>query len=289
MDDIFQKAGSILSDILKSDAAKNIVNAVVNNGKGGSNSDIDVAAGLKEALKIGIETAAKNLGQKDGFLGDIAVRIGLPQESTATFNAIQSLASNAAFSQVLNMTGTSIPDTNTFVSLFNRAAEDAAPKSVDIFSNAITGMTMNDAQKILFGASNAATLYLQDKTTTQLQSAFKPTITKSLDTIQVASLTPTKAWNIYATYNNKLAEMLDSSTVKAGLEMAYKLGVLKNDQMDMIRSVKQVNTDISDYITGKALTGLFLKVAEKEGDIRTNASARVNDVLKNVFGLLDKK
>ena len=50
-----------------------------------------------------------------------------------------------------------------------------------------------------------------------------------------------------------------------------------------------MNADLSDFITGKALDGLFLKDSDKEVDIRHNASARVNDVLKDVFGMLDKR
>ena len=279
LNDVF----STISKVAKSDAAKEIINSI--NGGG----QIDIAAGLKAALKVGIETAATNLGKKDGFLADAAVRIGIPEEALSVFNAVQSLAQNPAFNSLLNSAGASIPSSDTVITLFNRAAEDAAPKSVDIFANAITSMGIADAKNILFGADNAATTYLKENTFTQLQNAFMPAINTSLGSVQIANTTPLAAWNTFATYNNKLVEMMDSKTVKAGLEMARMTGLLKDEYFEKLSSIKIVNTDLSDYITGKALTGLFTKVSEKEYDIRHNASARVSDVLKNVFGQLDNR
>lgn len=300
---IVQYMGSLLNDVFstissvaKSKAAKDIINTI---SKGGSAKDIiesinggggiDIAAGLKAALKVGIETAATNLGKKDGFLADAAVRIGLPEEALTVFNAVQSLSQNATFNSLLNATGASIPSSDTVVTLLNRAAEDAAPQSVDIFANAITSMSIADAKNILFGADNAATTYLKDNTFTQLQNAFMPTITNSLGAVKIANTTPNAAWETFATYNNKLVEMMDSKAVKAGLEIARMTGVIKDEYFEKLGAIKPVTTDLSDYITGKALTGLFTKVSDKEYDIRHNASARVSDVLQSVFGQLDKR
>lgn len=288
--DIFKNVGSILNgaaEILKSDAAKNVINAISN---GSSNAGgFDIADGLKSALQVGIKTAAENLAKQDGFLGDVAVRIGLPAEAATTFSAVQSLSNNAMINNVLNATGVSIPDSNTIITLFNRAAENAAPKSIDVFVDAITAMSIGDAKNILFGADNAATEYLKTNTFTKLQGAFEPSITNSLNTIQVANTTPTAAWSVFADYNNKLVEMLDNKNVLSVIEMVRKLGLIKDEYMDVLKTVNTVNPNLSDYITGKALDGLFLKVSDKENDIRHNASARVNDVLKNVFGMLDNK
>ncbi|MBO7427260.1 MAG: DUF4197 domain-containing protein, partial [Paludibacteraceae bacterium] len=192
LNDVF----STISKVAKSDAAKEIINSI--NGGG----QIDIAAGLKAALKVGIETAATNLGKKDGFLADAAVRIGIPEEALSVFNAVQSLAQNPAFNSLLNSAGASIPSSDTVITLFNRAAEDAAPKSVDIFANAITSMGIADAKNILFGADNAATTYLKENTFTQLQNAFMPAINNSLGSVQIANTTPLAAWNTFATYNN---------------------------------------------------------------------------------------
>lgn len=290
LNDVF----STINKVAQSDAAKEIINSI-NNGSAkdiinsiNNGGQIDIAAGLKAALKVGIETAATNLGQKDGFLADAAVRIGIPEEAITVFNAVQSLSQNQTFNSLLNATGANIPTADTVVTLFNRAAEDAAPKSVDIFADAITGMSMGDAKNILFGADDAATNYLKETTFTQLQNAFMPSITSSLSSVQIANTTPNAAWETFATYNNKLVELMDNSTVKAGLELARMTGAIKDEYFEMIRNIKPVNGDLSDYITGKALTGLFQKVSEKEYDIRHNASARVSDVLQSVFGQLDK-
>lgn len=286
---------STIASVAKSDAAKEIIESL-NNGTAkdvinaiNNGGNFDIAAGLKEALKVGIETAAANLGKKDGFLADAAVRIGLPEEALTVFNAVQSLSQNETFSSLLSSSNVSIPTSDTVVTLLNRAAEDAAPKSVDIFANAITSMSIGDAKNILFGADNAATTYLKDNTFTQLQNAFIPTITTSLNEVKIANVTPTDAWNTFATYNNKLVEMMDSSIVKIGLEVARKSGILNDEYFEKILSIQPVNADLSDYITDKALTGLFHKVSEKEYDIRHNASARVSDVLQGVFGQLDNR
>lgn len=287
--DFFGNLSSIINKaqkVLNSDAAKQVIDALSSANKG---QGIDISSGLKVALQVGIETAAKNLGSTDGYLADAAVKIGLPKEVMTTFGAVQSLASNQTFNQVLNATGVSIPSTDTVVTLFNRAAENAAPKSVYIFANAITGMSIADAKNILFGADNAATTYLRTNTFTQLQGTFNPSIINSLNTVKIANVTPVQAWNAFATYNNKLVNLLDSSAVKSALEIAKMTGVLQENHIAALSSIDLVNADLSDFITGKALDGLFLKVSDKEVDIRHNASARVNDVLKDVFGMLDKR
>lgn len=287
---------STVSKVAKSDVGKELINSIGNdkaknliNAISGAEQPLDIAAGLKAALKVGIETAAANLGKKDGFLADAAVRIGIPEEALTAFNAVQTLSQNPTFNSLLKTTGASIPNSDTVVTLLNRAAEDAAPKSVTIFANAITGMGIADAKNILFGADNAATTYLKDNTFSQLQDAFMPSINNSLGAVKIANTTPMAAWGTFANYNNKLVEMMDNRAVKTGLEIARKTGVLKDELFERLSAIKMVNTDLSDYITGKALTGLFVKVSEKEYDIRHNASARVSDVLKNVFGQLDKR
>lgn len=281
--------GNILSmaeKAIKDGTAEKVINAI--SGAKNGNGSFDIGSGLKAALQVGIETAAKNLGAEDGYLADAAVRIGLPKEAVTTFGAVQSIASNQTFNSLLNASGLSIPDSDTIIKLFNRAAENAAPKSIDIFVNAITNISFADAEKLLFGEDNAATQYLHTNTFDQLTNAFVPSITDSLNTIKVANVTPTDAWNTYATYNNKLVEILDNNTAKMALEMARKMGVLSDDIFEKIRGINEVNPNLSGYITGEALNGLFTKVSEKEYDIRHNASARVSDVLQSVFGRLDK-
>lgn len=136
-----------------------------------------------------------------------------------------------------------------FVLTMNRGAEKAVKKAGPIFIDAITQMTISDARNILQGPDNAATQYFRNKTEAQLIDAFKPDVKATLDQIHV-----TKLWSDLTTTYNK------------------------------IPFTKDVETDLPLYVTGKAVDGLFIKVAEEEMKIRTDPVARVSDILKKVFG-----
>jgi hypothetical protein len=131
----------------------------------------------------------------------------------------------------------------------NRAAESAATEATSIFWDAIKKMTFDDAKKILTGRDNEATLYFQEKTSDNLRAAFKPIIDKSMENVGVTK-----------TYQNLL-------------------GSIKK-----IPLVKMDNTDLDEYVTNKALDGLFTMMAGEEKKIRTDPAARVTDLLKQVFG-----
>jgi hypothetical protein len=141
---------------------------------------------------------------------------------------------------------------NVVLSL-NRAAEDAAIKAKPIFISAITGITITDGKNILFGDSLAATNYLSLKTYTDLRTAFLPEIKNSLDKVSA-----TKYWSdLVSVYN-------------------------------LVPGVSQINTNLPDYATCKALDGLFYLVGNEEKKIRKDPAARVSDILRTVFGQLDK-
>lgn len=132
----------------------------------------------------------------------------------------------------------------------NRAAEEASKSAAPIFVDAIKSMTIGDAFGILKGNDSAATTYLKGKTTASLTSAFKPVIESALEKVNA-----TKYWkDVFETYN--------------------KLPTTFN----------KVNTDLSGYVTEKALTGLFYQVSLEEQKIRKDPAARVTDILKKVFG-----
>lgn len=144
--------------------------------------------------------------------------------------------------------------TNDFVLSLNRAAEDASKKAFPIFSEAITSMTINDAMGILKGADDAATTYLKNKTSAQLKAEFKPIIKKSIDNVKVTSY-----WNPIATNYNRFTALTGG---------------------------EQVNPNLEEYITDKAMEGLFKLIAKEEALIRKDPAARVTDILKKVFGSL---
>jgi hypothetical protein len=131
----------------------------------------------------------------------------------------------------------------------NRAAEDAASSAKELFVSAIKEMTISEALNILNGNKDAATQYLEEHTRTQLVEKFKPIIKVSLEKVNA-----TKYWNSVFSYYNKLP------------------------------FVTKVNPDLDDYVTNKAIDGLFVQIAKEEKEIRENPVARVTDILKKVFG-----
>ena len=130
----------------------------------------------------------------------------------------------------------------------NRAAEDAAKGVGSIFWNSIKQMSISDGLQILRGGDFAATDYLKKTTTVELTDKFRPVIATSLEKVNA-----TKYWkDVFSAYNRF------SST--------------------------PVNTDLTAYVTEKALGGIFLKVGLEEQKIRKDPAARVTDILKKVFG-----
>lgn len=131
----------------------------------------------------------------------------------------------------------------------NRAAEDASKSAKDIFVDAIKEMTIEDAMSILKGEENAATNYLEKTTRQKLYELFEPVIATSLDKVGA-----TKHWETVMTAYNK------------------------------IPFVEKVNPNLKEYVTNKAIDGLFVQIAKEEKEIRKNPLARTSDLLKKVFG-----
>jgi len=131
----------------------------------------------------------------------------------------------------------------------NRAAEDAAVKAKDIFVAAVKGMTVTDAVNIVKGNDDAATQYLKTHTTAELTKEFTPIIEESLKKVNA-----TKYWEDVVTIYNK------------------------------VPMVKKMNPNLTEYVTQKAIDGLFVKIAKEEKEIRKNPAARTSALLKKVFG-----
>lgn len=134
----------------------------------------------------------------------------------------------------------------------NRAAEDAASKAGPIFVDAIKGISFNDAMSILTGQNDAATNYLQSRTQTALYNEFKPVIVGSL---------------------NKFGALDHLSN---GIEKYNSIPLLDD-----------VNPDITDHVTNKALVSMFDLIEQKEAGIRTDISQRTSDLLRRVFARQD--
>lgn len=212
------------------------------------------AAGLKSALDLGVETAVKTLGTNNGFYGDALYKILLPDEAQSIVKNIKLIpgGSDLVDKAVLSM---------------NRAAEDAVTEATPIFKKAILNMSFSDVMGVLFGGEHAATDYLKKNTYTQLQDAFAPKVQTALDKPLVFNTSTTKTWNTLTSSYNSIA----------------------NNPIGAVAGLKTVNVNLEQYVTGKALDALFLKIADEEKAIRTNPADRVTSLLQRVFGQLDKK
>jgi hypothetical protein len=212
-------------------------------------SNTEIVNGLKDALLVGTDSAVTHLSAIDGYLKDQAVKISLPPEAKSITANLSKLPGGAKL-------------VDDVIIRINRAAEDAAKDAKPIFVNSVKEMTFTDALTIFKGPNNAATQYFKQKTAAQLGELYRPKIRESLNKDLVAGISTQQSWNELTVQWNKLA---GSAIGKFG-------------------GIKTVDVKLEDYILQQALNGMFLKIEEREKDIRTNANARVTDVLKRVFG-----
>jgi hypothetical protein len=209
----------------------------------------EIAAGLKEALIVGTNKSADILGVTDGYYKDQMVKILLPPEADMIVNNLNKIpGGNQLVEDVLLR--------------INRAAEDAAKEAKPIFVNSIKSMTITDAVNILRGSDNAATEYLHKTTYDNLYELYRPKIKASVDKKLVGDVSTGQSWDLLTGKWNNIA----------------------NSTVGQIAGFKPVTVSLDDYLTQKALDGLFLKIAEEEKQIRENPAARINDLLKRVFG-----
>jgi hypothetical protein len=199
----------------------------------------EIRLGLKEALVVSIEEGAAKLSSKNGFLSNAAVKIFLPKE----VQGIQKTLNKVGMGRV----------SERLTVLLNRAAEDAALKSVPIFKRAIANMTINDVYSVLTGSNDAATEYLKSKTRNQIVDSFKPQITESLRKVGADRL-----WSeVFSKYNK-------------------------------LPFVEKVNTDLVDYTSQKAVRGLFYTVSKREELMRKNLNTRTTRLIRKVFNYADR-
>jgi len=197
-------------------------------------SEDEVGKGLKEALNKGIEKGVSQLSAKDGYFTDLSVKVLMPEEAEAIESKLRAVGQGKLVDDVIES--------------LNRAAEDAANSSKELFISAIKNLTLKDVMAILNGEDNAATSYLSNQTRADLVLKFTPIIKASLDKVGA-----TQKWALMMNTYNK------------------------------IPLVKKVNPDLVDYATNKAIDGLFVKIAKEELEIRKNPAARTSDLLKKVF------
>lgn len=201
-------------------------------------SQEQIGNGLKQALDNGIKNQVSKLTSQDGFYKNDLVKILLPEELQVVENGLRKIGlSNLA---------------DEGIKILNRAAEDAVKTATPIFVNAVKEITFNDAKNILLGEKNAATSYLQTKTSESLYSSFSPVINNSFSKVGAD-----KVWaNLITKYNS-------------------------------IPFVNKVDPDLTGYVTNQALKGVFKMIEVEEKDIRAKVGLRTSALLKQVFALQD--
>lgn len=212
----------------------------------------EIVAGLKEALVTGTNKSAQLLGKTDGYYKDELVKIMLPPEADVIVDNLNKIPGGDKLVEDVLLT-------------INRAAEDAAKEAAPIFVNSIKSMTISDAVGILKGEDNAATQYLHKTTYDQLFALYQPKIKSSVEKKLAGGISTKESWD----------------------SLTGKWNTLANSVAGKIAGLKPVHTELEDYLTTKALDGLFLKIADEEKRIREEPAARVTNLLKRVFGSLD--
>jgi Protein of unknown function (DUF4197) len=161
------------------------IKKTVSGGKGSSSSlsSTDIVAGLKQALTLGAEKSADRLSVVNGFLGNKAVEILMPEQAQKVEKTLRNMGM-----------GKLVDDA---IASMNHAAEDASKSAAPIFVNAIKNMTVTDGVNILKGPDTAATAYLRHSATPELTKAYTPVVDSALQKTGA-----TKYWkDVFDTYN----------------------------------------------------------------------------------------
>ncbi|WP_084420065.1 DUF4197 domain-containing protein [Henriciella litoralis] len=129
-------------------------------------SGYEIDAGLREALIIGTDRVAGELGVRNGYWSDPHIRIPLPGRLGDAQRELKRIGLSAPLDDLqLRM---------------NRAAEDAVPAGREIIIDAVRSITIEDAVSLLRGGDTAATDFLRRKTEGSLRTTFKPYVQSAL-------------------------------------------------------------------------------------------------------------
>ncbi len=192
----------------------------------------DATEALKEALRVGSDTAVTSGSKVDGYFANQAIKILMPPEAAPILSAINLIPG-----------GNSL--VNTVVLKLNRAAEDAAPQAADILFDAITSITITDAIAIVNGDNDAATQFLRNASQDQIKALFKPHIETSLETVgaQTAWGELTSAYNSVPFVTPVNTDLADYTSEKAldGLFhlVAEEEGKIRQDPAHRVSEILQ--------------------------------------------------
>ncbi|WP_028575135.1 DUF4197 domain-containing protein [Desulfonatronovibrio hydrogenovorans] len=198
-------------------------------------SDQDIALGLKEALKVGSENVVNYLGREGGFYLDPRAHISLPDG----LQQVQHIMNRAGMGRMLD----------DLELRMNRAAEDAAPGAGQIFADAASEMTLEDARGIFYGPDDSATRYFQARMSDPLSSEFTPAVRQSL--------------------------------AESGAVQAYQEVMARYNELSF---VPEVRADLTQHVVDHAISAIFEYLALEEAAIRNNPAKQTTDILRRVFG-----
>ncbi|HEY1507193.1 MAG TPA: DUF4197 domain-containing protein [Stellaceae bacterium] len=236
---LLDQGKSLLNDAQK-DTGRSSGSGNSSGGSGGAGASLpqaEIGSGLKDALKVASQRVVGQVGKTNGYWGDSAIRIPLPGPVEKVGGALKAVGAGGMLDDLqLKM---------------NRAAEQAAPKALNIFVDAASKMSITDARAILTGPNDAATQYFKKTSSGQLTTAFRPVVDSTLSQVGAVK-----------SFNSVKSQA--SSVPLAGQEVS--------------------SFNLTDFTVGKALDGLFHYLAIEEASIRSNPAARTTDLLKKVFG-----
>ena len=241
---------------LAKDVVSNITESVTGDKKETSSLSNDIiSSGLKQALEKGVTYAVKELGAKDGYLNNTSVKIPLPGNLAKVETVIRKVGGDKIADNLINS--------------MNNAATTAAPKTATIFMDAIEKMNLTDAKAILAGNNTAAADYFEKNTTTSLKTLISPIIQDAMKENEVSGYYET-ANKFYK--DNVSSYVADSSTMDIAKSLGVDSYIPSND-----------DESLNEYVTQKAIDGLFKIIAEKESAIRENPIEQTTSLLKKVF------
>lgn len=174
-------------------------------GAGQGLTGAEIEAGLREALTVGTQRVAADLGQVDGYFGDPQIRIPLPGRLGDLQNQ-------------LSRVGLSAPLDDLQLRL-NRGAEAAVPEARDLVMAAVRSITIQDALDILNGGDAAATQFLRSRTEDSLRTALTPHIRNGLEQSGAYNaLDQVASRNGLGALSSGLRDDLTTSAVNFGLD-----------------------------------------------------------------------
>ncbi len=219
-----EKGMQTLNDVL------NTTQEVLGDNESISLTNSEVISGLKEALKIGTDTAVSLSSKMNGFYKNPSLFIEFPPEAIRVKNTLN----DAGFSHLVD----------NFEMTLNRSAEEASKLAAPIFVNAITSMSIDDGFSILNGNESAATNFLKEKTSEQLRAKFSPVVNSAIEEVEL-----TKQWEPLISKYNLLTILTGGETINPDLEAYVTEKALDGLFLQIAKEEKSIRENPSARVT----------------------------------------